>query len=139
MARTAITSARSAGSTGRRAGTLLLGAAASGALAVGALSQAGQANATCLSVSGFDIGKGCTSTQDTIAVAIGPGATASAIGGLFGSAFALGKDASASSTVVGTAVAVGNGANAQTDGLFGTAIAVDTSAKAQTINNCPRT
>ena len=62
-----------------RAARVLAGAVASGgALALGALTPAGAANATCVSVDGFDNGGGCTSTIGTIALAIGSGATASA-------------------------------------------------------------
>jgi len=49
------------------------------ALAVGALSQAQEANATCRSVSGLSIiGQGCTSTFSNIALGMGADATASA-------------------------------------------------------------
>jgi hypothetical protein len=110
----------------RRAGVLFLGAVVSGALAVGALSQAPEANATCLSVSGLTIGKGCTSTFGDMAVAIGSGATASATGGLFGDAFALGNSASATATnaVLGVAFAVGPFALTNITGVATAAVAL---------------
>jgi len=52
------------------------------------------ANATCLSVSGLSLfgGSAYTSTFGDIAVGIGKNTSASATGGLFGSAFAVGTD-----------------------------------------------
>ena len=47
----------------RLAGGLLLGVAASGALATGSVSSAGVANATCASFSGMGNGGACTSTN----------------------------------------------------------------------------
>jgi hypothetical protein len=112
---TAIISEHQRGPTARRAGVLLLCAAASGVLAIGALGQAPQANATCLSVSGINlIGHTCTSTFGNIATGIGPGAGAVADGGVFGSAFALGTGANATeSGSLNRAVAVGNSASVQ--------------------------
>jgi hypothetical protein len=116
---------------------MVLGALASGALAVGALGQAGPANATCLSVSGLTIGKGCTSTFGDMAVAIGNSATASATGGLFGTAFALGTSAEVETdkVVFGAAFALGTDAEAHAAGtlthvgILDTAFALGTGAE----------
>jgi hypothetical protein len=56
----------------RPAGTLLLGALATGTLAAAALSPPGVAHATCASISGIKAGSGnCTTTAGNIAVALG--------------------------------------------------------------------
>jgi hypothetical protein len=70
----------------RLAGALLLGAAASGALAIASLSGAGAANATCASISGVGNGNGCTSTATNFAVGLGPNTTATAANGVFNGA-----------------------------------------------------
>ncbi len=96
----------------RIGGGLLIGALASGALAAGALSTAGQAQASCVSAGGwFSIGSGCTTTNPgDFALAIGPGATATASGGA-NTAISWGVGASASATGVhNTAIAIGNAA-----------------------------
>jgi len=54
---------------------ILLGRAASGALAAGSLSGAGTANATCASISGLQSGGGCT-TKNFGDVAVGLGTNA---------------------------------------------------------------
>src|ERR1700730_687108 len=73
------------------AGGVLLGALASGALAVASLSGAGAANATCASISGIGNGGGCTSTPGSAAIGLGPNATATT-NGPFNTALAVGKN-----------------------------------------------
>ena len=132
---------RTATSTEKIAGGVLLGAVAS-ALAAGALVAAGSANATCASISGIGNGGGCTSTFGSAAVALGANATATADGpmnlavavgnpgpnpfykgavlptqalarGTFNGAFAIGSGTNAGSFgVANSAAAVGNGSNA---------------------------
>jgi hypothetical protein len=85
----------------RIGGSLLMSLVASGALAVGSLSSAGPANATCVDVGKLDIGKGCSVTgSGDIAIALGRGATATD-NGTGDMAFAIGRGA--------TATDVGNG------------------------------
>jgi hypothetical protein len=99
-------------------GLLLLGAAASCALAAAALSSAGSAHATCVSINGIGNGGGCTSSPTSFAVGLGPGTTADAQG-FFNGAFSVGADAETTSTGVGNfAAAVGN------RGLNGSVMAV---------------
>jgi len=132
----AVVSEHRAGPTARRAGVLLLGAAASSALAVGALGSAGVANATCISVSGLNSGGDCISTiGPNIAVGIGQGATATAVNGVFGAAFAVGNGAGATETggVFGTAISVGNGADTNITGVATTAVALGPGAQAYII------
>ena len=105
----------------RTKGSVLLGALVSGALAAGALGGAPSANATCASFWGINNGGGCSSTLFTAAIAIGPGATATATG-LFGAAFAIGSTAQAfTSGDFNFATAVGSAAIATAGGLFGIA------------------
>jgi hypothetical protein len=63
-------------------------------MAAGALGSAGEAQASCVSAGGwFSIGNGCTTTKfGDFALAIGPGATATAAGG-FNTAFSMGEGA----------------------------------------------
>jgi hypothetical protein len=58
----------------------MLGVAASGALAIGALSTAGTAGATCASISGVGNGGGCTSSPGSFAVGLGNGTSATSTG-----------------------------------------------------------
>jgi hypothetical protein len=105
------------GGNHRFAGGWLLGALASGALAVASLGSAGVANATCVSFSGFHNGGGCETTNlgDT-AIGLGPRTTVSASGG-FNTSIAIGADATAESEGVGNAaIAVGNVATAVAQG-----------------------
>jgi hypothetical protein len=72
---------------------------ASGALNAGVLASAifgstPTANATCASFFGIGNSANCSSTQTSVAIAIGPSAHAHALG-LFGTAFALGTNATA--------------------------------------------
>jgi hypothetical protein len=80
-------------SKNKLAGSLLLGTAASSAPAVGALSGAGAANASCASLSGAASGGRCTTTSigDT-AIGIGTGDVVAAEGG-FNTAIAIGTGA----------------------------------------------
>jgi hypothetical protein len=69
----------------------MLGVAASGAMAVGALSSAGTAGATCASISGVGNNGQCTSSVGSFAVALGdPTTTAASANGLFDGAVANG-------------------------------------------------
>ncbi len=115
----------------RAGGGLLIGALTSGVLAAGALSTAGEADASCVSAGGwFKIGKGCETTKPgDFALAIGPGATATATGG-FNTAFSFGQGAVA--TAVGkfnSASAKGINARAEAIGGYNnTAIAIGDAA-----------
>jgi hypothetical protein len=115
----------------RVGGGLLIGALTSGVLAAGALSTAGEADASCVSAGGwFKIGKGCETTKlGDFALAIGPGATATATGG-FNTAFSFGQGAVA--TAIGkfnSASARGVGARAEAIGGYNnTAIAIGDAA-----------
>jgi hypothetical protein len=115
----------------RVGGGLLIGALTSGVLAAGALSTAGEADASCVSAGGwFKIGNGCETTKPgDFALAIGPGATATATGG-FNTAFSFGQGAVA--TAVGkfnSASASGDGARAEAVGGYNnTAIAIGDAA-----------
>ncbi|RDH78862.1 hypothetical protein DVS77_09680 [Mycolicibacterium moriokaense] len=122
-----IDSAQAAIDGKRLGGGILIGALASGAVAIGALGSAGQANATCVSAGGwFSIGSGCTTTdRGDFALAIGPGATASASGGR-NTAIAWGASATATAEGVHN-VAIGGGLEATALAIGGhdnTAIAI---------------
>ncbi len=122
----------------RRAGTVLAGVMASGAVAVAAgLGSAPTANATCVSFWGIGNGGGCTSHLFSAAIAIGTGATATA-DGLFGNAFAIGNGAIALSTgALNLAYAGGEGAYARTLGTleFAAAQGKNSSAYAGTVSS----
>jgi hypothetical protein len=80
------------------AGGLMLSALASGAMAIGSVSSAPEANATCVSAWGLGNGRGCETTNiGDFAIAIGPGATARASGG-FNTAMSFGRRAQSSAT-----------------------------------------
>jgi hypothetical protein len=81
-------------SNNKVAGGVLLGAVASGALAVASLGSAAPANATCASISGIGNGNGCTSTVGSVAIGLGPNATATT-NGPFNTALAVGKNSNA--------------------------------------------
>ena len=81
-------------STSGPARGLLLGALASVAMAMAALSSAGVADATCRRVSGVGAGTGCTSTSTSFAVRLDNNSSASAQGLLDG-AIAIGKTSTA--------------------------------------------
>jgi hypothetical protein len=95
-------------STERRAGGLLLGAVASGALAAAACGSAGTANATCASISGVGNGNGCTSAATSFAVGLGNNSTANAEG-LFNGAVAVGDGSLAEAAGVGAFGTPGTG------------------------------
>src|SRR5262245_38180311 len=94
------------------AGRLLLGIAASGALAIAPLSGAGAATATCSSISGVRNRGGCTSTPTNFAVGLGNNAAATAVQGMFKAAAAIGDNSQAviQSGNASLAVAAGEGA-----------------------------
>jgi hypothetical protein len=102
-------------STSGAARTLLLGALASGAMAMAALSSAGVAHARCMWISGVGSGTGCTSTSTSSAVRLNNNSSASAQGP-FDGVIAIGKTSTATAGDVpalgpgnfGTASAVGN-------------------------------
>jgi hypothetical protein len=105
---------------------LVIGALASGAFALASLGSAGDANATCVSAGGwFTLGNGCTtSAPGDFALAIGPGATATASGGMN---TAISWGAGANTTAEGVhnvAIGAGLGATAQAVGRDNTAIAI---------------
>lgn len=121
------------------AGGVLLGAVTS-ALTAAALSGAGQANATCVSISGTTNGGGCSSTAGSVAIGLGRGATAKA-DGLGNLAVAVGNpgfnnvysplaggaDMPTQAYAQGTfnsSFAIGDGTNAGSKGLANTAIAL---------------
>jgi hypothetical protein len=110
----------------RIGGGLVIGALASGAFALASLGSAGDANATCVSAGGwFTLGHGCTTTAPgDFALAIGPGATANASGGMN---TAISWGAGANTTAEGVhnvAIGAGLGATAQAVGRDNTAIAI---------------
>jgi len=78
-------------STNKLAGGLLLGAAASGAVAV-ALSEAGAANATCASISGVGNTANCISAPGSFAYAQGPNTVAETEAGNLNLAAAVGSN-----------------------------------------------
>ncbi|QEN13446.1 hypothetical protein ACRDU6_12890 [Mycolicibacterium sp. ELW1] len=88
---------------------VLLSAAVSGAMAAGALGVAPNAAADCASFFGLGNTANCQSGPTSIAIAIGPNATATA-GGLFGMAFALGRVPLVGTDNLGVATATTTGA-----------------------------
>jgi hypothetical protein len=112
----------------RFAGGLLLGALASGTLAVASLGSAGVANATCASFSGFHNSGGCETTDPgDIAIGLGPRTTVRASGGL-NTSIAVGADAEADAFGKrNTSLAFGNGAFGFTEGARNLAVAVGNS------------
>ena len=103
----------------------LRGAVASGlaaGLAAASLSGVGTANATCVGISGIDIGDGCTSEFGSFALVLGEGA-AEASGFLTG-AIATGTNTAAISDGLATlAYAGGTGSAAATNGILNFAAA----------------
>jgi hypothetical protein len=101
-------------STNKTIGGLLVAAVATCSFAAAALGPAPTANATCASFSGINFGSGCTSSFGGMAIAIGAGATASALGFL-STAFAAGSNATASvHGALNLGVAAGTNATAVT-------------------------
>jgi len=105
-------------------GRAVLGALVSGVLAAGALSGGPAANATCASFFGIGNSANCTSGFSSIAVALGPNATATAQG-ILGAALAIGTGAEALTS--------GNAAIGQ--GILGAAVAIGTDSEAWTYGN----
>lgn len=110
---------------------VLLSVAASGAMAAAAIGAAPTAAADCASFFGLGNTANCQSGPTSIAIAIGPNATAKA-GGLFGAAFALGRIPLIGTANTGVATATTSGAftfawawgdnvTAQSGDLFGIA------------------
>lgn len=101
----------------RLVGRALVGVAVSAGLVAGTVGGAGTADATCLSVWGIGNGGGCSSEIGGIALAIGPGATATSRGltaaiSLFSSGNAAAPGAFASG-VLNAALAIGEGSFAR--------------------------
>jgi hypothetical protein len=118
-------------------GGMVLGAIAAGALATAGLSSAPTANATCASFFGINSGGNCTSSQTSIAIAIGTNAQAHATG-LFGTAFAAGTQANASTADAFTfASAVGDRAYATSQGWFGIAAQLGPDGDTETFGSVP--
>jgi len=97
----------------------------------GSLGQASNANATCVGISGINIGSGCQSTFGSIAIGIGNGAVAYALGPL-NLAVTLGNEsrANAYDGVANLAIAFGEGAYASADRVGNLAVAVGNEAAA---------
>jgi hypothetical protein len=97
-------------STSGAARGLLLGALASGAMVMAALSSAGVADATCRRISGVSTGTGCTSTSTSVAVRLDHNSSASATAGAspgsgpgnFDTASAVGNPVMVAERMVGT-------------------------------------
>jgi hypothetical protein len=109
-------------------GGAVLGVVAS--LAVTALGSAATADATCLSISGINLGHGCTSTMGSFAVGLGPNTTASATG-LLSIAIADGRTNTGAQTTdsdsegnLAIALAVGADSHARSIGTLDIAAAV---------------
>jgi hypothetical protein len=117
----------------KKGGALIGAMAISTALATGGMNGLPVANATCFSAFGLNNGNGCTSNLTSIAIAIGPGATADASTSLFSSAIAVGENANAVSlfsAFTGTN-ALGNHATASAlFGVLSTAFQVGTGSAA---------
>jgi hypothetical protein len=110
----------------------LLATLAAGALTTVGLTSAPGANATCASFFGINSGGNCTSSQTSIAIAIGTNAQAHAIG-LFGSAFAVGTNAiAATDGALDLATTVGDNSVAGSFGVFGMATQLGSNGVAAT-------
>jgi hypothetical protein len=132
----------------KRAAGVLLGAVAS-TLTAAALSEAGQANATCVSISGLTNGGGCTSTPGSVALGLGQGATANAdgIGNLAVAAGNPGPNSAYKPPTMptqalargtfNTSLAIGDGTNAGSYGRANTAIAVGNGNNAYSFGGYP--
>lgn len=105
----------------QRSRNAALSALVSSALAAGAFTATPTAQANCFSAFGLNNGNGCTSNLTTLAIAIGPGATANAGNALFGGAIAIGNGATALTNIAAfTFAGAGNGSSSATLGsLFG--------------------
>lgn len=93
----------------------LLVTMACGAVTTAALGSAPSAGASCVSFFGIGNGNGCTSNITSYAIAIGEGAQANSVAGLFSGAVAIGTNANASNNVglFNFASALGDNATAQ--------------------------
>jgi hypothetical protein len=111
------------------------GIAVSSALAVGTISGAGSANASCVSIGGFSLGSGCYSTPTSIAVGLGNATTAVGYG-LFNIAIAVGESAYAySEGTLNLALAGGTSAATTASGTLNVGYAGGTNAYASSVGN----
>lgn len=74
-------------------------------VAAASLTGAGPVNATCIGISGINIGNGCNSTLGTFALGLGPGTLADASGGFLNGAIAIGTNVAAFAEGSGFSVA----------------------------------
>jgi hypothetical protein len=74
-------------------------------VAAASLSGAGPVSATCIGISGINIGNGCNSTLGTFALGLGPGTLADASGGFLNGAIAIGTNVAAFAEGSGFSVA----------------------------------
>lgn len=109
----------------------VIGVTAAAALLAGSVGEASHANATCVGISGINIGSGCQSGIGSIAIGIGAGAQAKALGAL-NFAVALGNESTAYAYdgLANLAVALGTGAYASGDRIGNLAVAVGEDAAA---------
>ncbi len=99
---------------------------AASVLAVGAVAGLGTApaSATCVGISGINIGEGCDSTFGNFALGLGEGTVATANTGFLTGAIATGTDTNAFSDGLGAlAYAGGTGTVAETQGILNLAVA----------------
>ncbi len=74
-------------------------------VAAASLTGAGPVQATCIGISGINIGSGCNSTLGTFALGLGPGTLADASGGFLNGAIAIGTNVAAFAEGSGFSVA----------------------------------
>ena len=74
-------------------------------VAAASLTGAGPVQATCIGISGINIGNGCNSTLGTFALGLGPGTLADASGGFLNGAIAIGTNVAAFAEGSGFSVA----------------------------------
>ena len=79
-------------------------------VAAGSLNGVGTAHATCVGISGINIGQGCNSSLGNFALVLGTG-TADASGGFFNAALGAGTDVMAKAAVGALNLAVAGGTN----------------------------
>jgi len=114
---------------------MFFGIAVSSALAVGTISGAGSANASCVSIGGFSLGSGCYSTPTSIAVGLGKATTAVGYG-LFNIAIGVGDNAYAySEGTLNLAWAGGTSAATTASGTLNVGYAGGTNAYASSVGN----
>ena len=101
-------------SEGKRAGRMLRSVVVSGLagalVAVSSLSGAGPARASCVGISGINIGEGCNSSFGNLALVLGTG-TADASGGFFNAALGAGTGVLAKAAVGALNLALASGTN----------------------------